>query len=406
MIRYRTVIRNPQRISPVGMLERSLISIMAGAFAYSASTGAQTPSPSVSTGFGVDTTVSDVRNIVSLVRAYVTRPDTSARSQGLWTTSNEFDRRVGDATLYQAYEGFPATVVGVLSTPGDSVYVVKVLYARGDSTGAAAPLALQRLYAVRDPSARFGFKLSSALPRMTEHWEKRNAGPLTFYYAPGQRPNQARIDSVARFVDSVARLFGIPPPPHLDVVVGESMDDVLRAIGLDFYPEPSGPGQRSGGRNLGSILLVGNPRVAEAYYHEFVHAILGPHIRAGTRLLSEGVATWLGGSRARSPREVYAAVRGYQLADPKLSLTKLYRTGFEDSDPLRQSDLVYGSGALIANAVYQKRGIAGLRDLYQAGGDAESILRAISTALGLPPNDPGALDRWWRDEAARAATLP
>ncbi len=387
------------------MLQRSLISTIVAAFAYAASASAQTPSPSVSTGFGVDTTVTDVRNIVSLVRAYVTRLDTSARSQGLWTTSTEFDRRVGDATLYQAYGGFPATVVGVISTPGDSVYVVKILYARGDSTG-AHPLALQRLYAVRDNSARFGFKLSSALPRMTEHWEKRNTGPLTFYYAPGQRPNQARIDSVARFVDSIARLFSVPPPPHLDVVVGESMDDVLRAIGLDFYPEPSGPGQRSGGRDLGSILLVANPTVGEAYYHEFVHAILGPHIRAGTPLLSEGVATWLGGSRARSPRQVYTAVREYQVADPKLSLTKLYRTGFEDSDPLRQSDLVYGTGALIANAVYQKRGIAALRMLYQTGGDAETMLRAISAALGLPPNDPGALDRWWRAEAARAATLP
>ncbi|MFL5481872.1 MAG: hypothetical protein ACJ8AK_06750 [Gemmatimonadaceae bacterium] len=406
MIRYRSVIRNPQRVSPVGMYKRRLIAIIVSVFALAGSVNAQTPSPSVSTGFGVDTTITDVRNIVSLVRAYLAKPDTTARSRGLWTTSTEFDRRVGDATLFQAYEGFPATVVGVLSTPDEGVYVVRMLYARADSTGAAAPLALQRLYAIRDPSARFGFKLASALPRVTRHWQQRSAGPITFVYAPGQSPNQARIDSVARFVDSVARMFGVPQPPHLDVIVGQSMDDVLRAIGLDFYPEPSGPGQRSGGRNLGSILLVGNPQIGEAYYHEFVHAILGPHIRAGTRLLSEGVATWLGGSRGRSAREVYAAVRQYQRADSTLSLSRLYRTGFEDDDPLRQSDLIYGSGALIANAVYQKRGITGLRDLYQAGGDAESMLRTISTALGLPPNDPGALDRWWRAEAARAATLP
>ena len=406
MIRYRSVIRNPQRISPVTMHKRRLIAISLAVFALSASMQAQTASRFVSTGFGVDTTISDVRNIASLVRAYVTKPDTSARSQGLWSTSTEFDRRVGDATLYQAYEGFPATIVGVLSTPGDSVYVVRVLYARGDSTGSTQPFALQRLYAVRDPNAPYGFKLSGALPRMTKYWEKRNVGPLTFLYAPGQHPNQARIDSVEYFVDSVARMFSVPPPPHLDVLIGDSMDDVLRAIGLDFYPEPSGPGQRSGGRNLGSILLVGNPLVGEAYYHEFVHAILGPHIRAGTRLLSEGVATWLGGSRARSAKEVYAAVRRYQLADPKLTLSNLYRTGFEDSDPIRQSDLVYGTGALIANAVYQKRGIAGLGDLYQASGDAESMLRTIATALGLPANELGALDRWWRAEAARAASSP
>jgi len=137
------------------MYKRKLIAIIVSAFALSGSVTAQTPSPSVSTGFGVDTTITDVRNIVSLVRAYLAKPDTTARSRGLWTTSTEFDRRVGDATLFQAYAGFPATVVGVLSTLDDSVYVVRVLYARADSTGAAAPLALQRVYAVRDPSARF-----------------------------------------------------------------------------------------------------------------------------------------------------------------------------------------------------------------------------------------------------------
>jgi hypothetical protein len=110
-------------------------------------------------------------------------------------------------------------------------------------------------------------------------------------------------------VDSVAKLFNVPVPRHLDVIVGASMDDVERAIGLDFFSEPSGPGQRSGGLNLGSIILSGNPAIGEAYLHEFVHSVLGPSLPAGNQLLSEGVATWLGGSRGRSPREMYRLLR-------------------------------------------------------------------------------------------------
>jgi hypothetical protein len=34
------------------------------------------------------------------------------------------------------------------------------------------------------------------------------------------------------------------------------------------------------------------------------------------------------------------------------------------------------------------------------------MLRTIATALGLPANDFRALDRWWRTEAARAASSP
>ena len=260
----------------------------------------------MSAGFGVDTTIADVRNVFSLVRAYLEKPDSSARTRGLWSIANELDRTVGDITAWQVNQGFPATVVGVIpAVPGDSIYIVRILYAQADSAGSVSPLALQRLYAVREGGAPYSFRLSGAFPRMRTEWEQRSKGPLTFWYVPGQRPNPTRINAAARFVDSVAKLFSVPVPRHLDVIVGKSMDDVQRAIGLDFFPESSGPGQRSGGLNLGFIVLSGNPAIGEAYFHEFAHSILGPSLTAGSRLLLEGVATWLGGSRGRTPREMY-----------------------------------------------------------------------------------------------------
>jgi hypothetical protein len=368
------------------------------------SLAAQQPSPSLSVGFGVDTTITDVRNVVSLVRAYLAKPDTSARTRGLWTKSTDFDRRIGDISAGRANQGFPATVVGIIpAVPGDSVYVVRILYARADSATGIAPLALQRLYAVRESGAPFAFRLSSAFPRVTARWERRTKGPITFWYVPGQRPNSGRIDQAVRFVDSVAMLFSVPVPGHLDVVVGGSMDEVERAIGLDFFPEPSGPGQRSGGLNLGSVLLSGNPAIGEAYLHEFVHAVLGPTLPAGSPLLAEGVATWLGGSRGRTPREMYALLRSYQQSDSTLTLSGLVRTGFQLDDADRASNLLYASGALVANAIYRREGIAGLRKVYQMKGDADALLRAIESALGLSQNDTASLDRWWRSAAAPGA---
>jgi hypothetical protein len=364
---------------------------------------AQAPSPSVSVGFGVDTTISDVRSVVSLVRAYLAKPDSSARSRGLWSRSTDFDRGIGDITAGRAYQGFPATVVGVISAgPGDSLYVVRILYARADSADGIAPLALQRLYALREAGAPFAFRLSSALPRMTATWSRRSKGPITFWYAPGQRPNPAKIDRAVQFVDSVAKLFSVPPPRHFDVYLGSSMDEVERAIGLDFWPEPSGPGQLSGGLNLGSILLVGNPAIGEEYLHEFVHAVLGPALPAGSVLLGEGVATWLGGSRGRTPQQMYRLLRRYQEADPSLSLSSLVKNRFEIGDAQRGTDLLYASGALVANAVYRKQGIAGLRRLYQLKGDEDALLRAVALELGLSTTDFRSLDAWWRSEPARA----
>jgi hypothetical protein len=180
------------------------------------------------------------------------------------------------------------------------------------------------------------------------------------------------------------------------------MDQVEQAIGIDFYPEASGPGQQSGGLDIGAILLMGNPAIGEDYLHEFVHAVLGPSLPNGNKLLGEGVATWLGGSRGRAPRAMYALLRRYQVADSTLHFAALVRNGFTVAGAERATDLQYATGALIVNAIYKKTGIAGVRRIYQLQGDPNALLRAIAIELGRPPDD-DSLDSWWRAEAARAS---
>lgn len=366
--------------------------------------GAQSPAPSVGISFGVDTTIADVRNIVRLVRAYLAKPDSSARSRGLWSVANELDRRAGDVSGAQAYQGFPATIIGAISAgPGDSVYVVKILHASADARRRISPLALQRLYAVREPGAPHGFRLSNALQRMTAMWQRRSAGPLTFHYAPGLRPDPRKIAGAARFVDSVARLFSVPSPKRLDAYVAHTMDEAHHAIGLDFSVEASGPGEGTGGRSLvAGIVLIGDARVAEAYHHEYVHAVLNPTLRGRTYLWSEGVATWLGGSRGRTASEMFALLRRYQESHRSLGLRELLRRQFEGEGGKQESEAVYATGALIADAVYRRQGIAGVRAM-AALADSDAILAALPTRLALPGSDDRAIDRWWRAEAAALA---
>ena len=365
--------------------------------------GAQAPAASVSVGFGVDTTNTDVRDVVHLVRAYLAQPDTSARTRGLWSSASARDRTAADLAR-DAYQGFPATVIGVTSGgPGDSVYVVKLLHARADSGGEhVTPLALERLYAVRAPGAPFRWQLSGAIARVTRGWEQRSVGRLTFCYAPGQQPNVARATHAARFVDSVATLFGVPAPAHLDVYLAGSMDEALRVLGLDFFVEQSGPGTGRGGRALpgAGIVLVGDPSIGEAYLHELVHAVLVPTI-GGSSLLVEGVATWLGGSLGRSPHTLYALLRDYQAAHPRVTVADLVR-GDVPAWGQHETDALYATSALVIDAVFRRGGIAGVRRLANAKGAADPLLAAIRGELGLSAADSAALDRWWRQRAARA----
>ncbi len=361
---------------------------------------AQTPPPAVNVSFGVDTTAADVGDIVRLVRAYLAQPDTSAGTRGLWSTANAFDRRVGDLHRYSTYQGFPATILGVLSAgPGDSAYVVKVIYARADSAGEQVmPLALQRLYAVRAPAAPFGWQLSNALPRLTTAWPTTRAGRITFHYAPGQRPNPKRAARAAHFVDSVATLFDVPPPPHIDCYVTASPDEYYRAIGLDFFPLPSGRTTATGGNTFpqAAIVLAGDPAQGEAYLHEFVHAVLMGGIGGGG-VLGEGVPTWLAGSKGRSRHAMYDLLIAYQLTHPDVTVAALVRR--EAGWGSEVDDALSATGALFVETVFRRSGAKGLRALKGTPHDPDTVLAAMAHAMGLPADDPEALDRWWRHES-------
>ncbi|HWL40414.1 MAG TPA: hypothetical protein VNO75_09265 [Gemmatimonadaceae bacterium] len=360
----------------------------------------------MSLSWGIDTTVTDIRNIVSLVRAYLAKPDSSARSRGLWSTSTDFDRRVGDLTV-NAYQGFPATIVGITpDASGDGAYVVKILHASADSTRRRiTPLALQRLYAVREAGGPFSFKLASALPRLTSHWERRSQGRLRFIYAPGQHPNPERIDRAAAFVDSVTKLFRVPAPTHLDVYITASIDEAERAIGFDFSVQA---GDGRGGKTLTQFntILAGDPRTGEAYLHEFVHAVLVPTFPFNNGIFNEGVATWLGGSQARTPQQMYALLRQYQIARPTLTISKFLREDPPDAGAQAWSDADRATSALVVDTIYRRRGIDGLRAFALLKHDTDTLLAALPTQLGLASADPAALDRWWRIEAERASRGP
>ncbi len=366
---------------------------------------AQEPAPAVGLGFGVDTTAPDVGPIVRLVRAYLARPDSTAVARGLWTSAAASDRLARDLAARYAYQGFPATVAGIVATgPGDSVYVVKLLHARAERAGGTiAPLAMQRLYAVRAPNAPYGWQLAGALPRLTRDWPTYAAGRITFHYGPGQRPDVERAARAARFVDSVAALLAAAPPAQLDAYVTASPDAYFRALGLDFFVRPSGRSDATGENTLPDVgvVLAGAPAEGEAYRHELVHAAAANAAVRGW-VQSEGLAAWLGGSRGRTPGQLYQALVAYQAAHPAVTFEALVRGEVSvEREAAATSDARYASGALAYDAVSRRSGVVGVRALAAASDDASALRTTLARLVGVPASA-DALDRWWR-VAARAA---
>ena len=360
---------------------------------------AQTPPASVTTSFGVDTTISEVRDIVRLMRAYLAHPDFSERSRGFWSKA-PMDARYGDLSM-DAYNGLPATIIGVTdAAPGDSVFAVRIIYGTADSSGTPLqPVTMQRLYAVRVPGSPYGWQLSSPLPRLTRTWVHRDFGRITFWYEPGITPSPTKGRQASRFVDSVAKLFSVKPPSHLDAYLTATMDEGLRLMGLDFTVQNSGPGSGFGGRGggAGDYLILGDPRVGEAYLHELVHSVLNPALRSRNSIFNEGVASWLGGSRNQSPRELYAALQAYQRSHTNASMLDVLQG--HGGDDQQAVTAVYGTRALIADSIYRSSGIPGLKRFAQVTGSPADLIAILPNYIAGMGTDPNL---WWRSATAAA----
>lgn len=364
--------------------------------------GAQAPAPAVGLGFGIDTTIAEVHDIVALTRAYLANPDSTARRRGLWSVGTKLDARFGDLVT-NAYQGFNVTILAVTPAfPGDSVYAVKLLHANSPKTGEpVSALALERLFAVRASGSPFGWQLAGALPRLTRDWARRNAGRITFWYAPGQIQSPSKARETATFVDSVGRLFSVRLPEHIDAYVTASTDEAWRTMGLDFFPDGSGPETGFGGRSIprAGIVLIGDPRVGEDYLHEFVHVVLSPTLNSRTAAFNEGVAVWLGGHDGHPVTEMYTLLHKYQLAHPDVTIAQVL--GGNSPGGSEASNAMYTTDAVIVEAIFHRTGIPGLLRFANVTGSATEVLARLHEFIG--PTDTRGIDGWWRAETERLA---
>ena len=334
-----------------------------------------------------------MREIVRTLLAYFRLPHPGRTPTSLWSTEEQARFPYYDLTADMLYQGFPATIAEVTPAAADSAtWVIKTLFARADSDGAnIQPLGLQRLYARRSAD---GWQLGSALPVLTERWREERVGGLVYHFDPTTDLDRARARLADRFLDSVAAVLGVARPARVDYYLATSFEAVRRLQGFDWALGRAMVGGQAIPEDR--LLFSGAPAFGEAFTHELVHLVLAAYGPARTRhrFVEEGVATWLGGGM-RDPRyRAYVQILArYQAANPDATLRDLLSTFGGDDSPY------YASGAVVAEAVFQRYEQDGIRRLLAIGPSNDALLAALPGLLGIAPD---AFEQWWRTQPSRA----
>ncbi len=382
-----------------------LVAVLAGAGAAGRAPAARAqaaPTPiRLAAGWGVDTLTPPHHEIFSLYRSYLAARTDTARARDYWSASEQRLWPLYDLLSGIVYQGFSHyTVVHLAPAVGlDSTYVLRILVsAVEDSTGDVRPLALFRVYAVREAGR---WVLANALPRLTRNWRHDTLGHVTFVYPPAHRFDRREASASAAFVDSLAQRFGLPTPEPITYYFTDDMLETLAAAGLDFFPIGS---DTVGGRAnpWDRFVLIGSSSAGESYRHELAHVVLAP-LFAGARfngLVQEGLMTWLGGSAGLRYEDLLPGLRRYVAEHPELTLERLLS---EPPPRVGSLDVGYDGAAVLCAMVHDHGGDAAVRELAHAGPAPADVLDAAARLLAVPRDSVTAR---WRSAALREPAPP
>jgi hypothetical protein len=297
-------------------------------------------------------------------RAGMPSPDWNAAEQDRWPV---YDL----AGFYLPDGAVPEHVV--IERAGEEYRVTTRFRPPGPAHDSAPPAITVNVYAVRIGDR---WRLANALPRLTRGWRRDTVGPITYVYPPDYPYDRARARRAVAFVDSVAAAFDVPRLTDLTYYLTRSVDEVYRIMGLDWgvrYGPVGGAAQP-----INRQLFSGIPSVGEEYRHELAHLVLVPLVGARTPyLVSEGVATWLGGTMGMDLRTAAARLAACLRERPAVTLDSLLAPGFPE--PLR-----YTAGAVLTAMVFDQTGVAGVKTLFDAGPTTAKLRATFERQLGRP----------------------
>jgi hypothetical protein len=341
----------------------------------------------VAIGFGVDTLRSPDREIFQRWRTYLLSHPESLRSSPLWSAADQARGPAFDLLRSYVYQGFTHfTVVHLAPAPGlDSTYLIRTLVSGVYDSSDVKPLALFRVYATREQGR---WVLENALLIRTRTWSRTTIGSVTFLYPPGHPLQVGEARRTATFVDSLARGLGLPAPGPITYYFTDNLTDLFAAMGLDYFP--LGP-DTAGGRSTANMVFVGSSTHGERWRHELAHIVLASLTGPRTaRLVVEGLATWTGGSAGLDYGELLPGLRRYLQAHPDLSLEAVMR-----DPPQREGtlDVGYDGFAVLCDMIFQRGGVAAIRQLAETGTDPKDVLATAARLLNVQRPE---LDAAWR----------
>lgn len=378
------------------LMKKTVISIWLILFSfYSNKTFAQQTKIDVTIHSRVDTTNFDIKEVAMLWISYLNSKPDSLYDNPYWNSAEKFKFKRFDFSMEYLYQ-FPSSqllryykpTILSIEKEGDNYGIRTIFSADGlpEEYRKSNPWCITKLYAVKENGK---WKLKNSLPVITENWERKTLGKITFIYPQHHKFNDELATKASLFCDELSKEYKFSEWQPFDFYITGSGDELGKLLNFDFFYA----GYTTGiGMNDNRILLSGMG--SEYYPHEFIHLVVPKQNRHW--IIEEGFATWKGGQGGKTFEESAKLLA--------IELAKNDTVTFSDVLTKKwgwQYAAFYTTGAVFCKAAYKKGGVVLVKKLLEIPPDDEKFIEAICNIFEINEVD---IDSFWKKEVSKFKT--
>lgn len=263
--------------------------------------------------------------------------------------------------------------------------IVKLNFIRVDSAGIATNMATVNFGVTEQDGYLF---LTNMVLLNSKDWVNIDFGNITYIYPPAHQFSQEKATEMEAFNQKLSSLFKIDPLQFRYFITNSNIE-LYRLWGFDYAYDMFNMDTTGGVSTVYSkIIYSGNG--SEYYPHELVHLYvfswMGNEYSQSHDWFSEGIATYLGGSRGKELDWHLAVLKNYLDSIPKPDLSEM----FELKQKIGNStNLNYAVGGLLCKLAYEKGGMPAVKELLSSGQSNADFYRGVEQVLGVSKEDFG-----------------
>ncbi|WP_405368771.1 hypothetical protein [Nonlabens sp. Asnod2-A12] len=268
------------------------------------------------------------------------------------------------------YMGFPVHILSIKFKNGICKIKAQFSYCKED--GVPYVLAIVNYIAKREHGK---YKLYNWLSYEKMNWNFSTVGIVDFYYPINHKFDIEKAKKLNDFINHVCSKLNVLPEPF-EYYFAADYDYIQNLKGIDYYIGMGGESTPRGQATENQVFCSG---LGEFYPHEVFHVLIDKHFPNKHLWVSEGIATFLGGSRGKSLKWHIKKTNQYLQNNLQINLNEMLKLTNLDNE----TSYHYVLGGLIAKKIMDKGGWNLLREFMSSGTNDEDYYKAIEIHLGV-----------------------